>query len=195
VPCGHNQRIPAFPGWAVDQTSFREGTILLISQKMTKGVTATVSAPNTSFLIRFKIVGNDRQMVMHEPGKGEGKRLAADNDVPPHHEHAEQDQDQGHNQSPDGHSGQQEQDKRNQVTQTVLQHKNFDKVFVEHDIPENIPGFHRGVPPENNIQQFQGDRRHQETEEVFRCLGHHIHFHPGDNRDRLIAPAPWPGSP
>ena len=46
-----------------------------------------------------------------------------------------------------------------------------------------------GVAAEDDVQQFQGDGRHQEAQQVLGGLGHDIHLHPGNHGDALVTPA------
>ena len=131
-----------------------------------------LSAPPKPFLKRFPVMGNDRQMVMHVTGKGQGERLAADHHVPPHHEHAEQHQQDAEDRPPDGQPGDQKQDERDQVADAVLHDKYVIEIALVDDAAEHVPGLDGRVSPEDQVQKFEADGEDQErTAGILRSSG------------------------
>ena len=95
--------------------------------------------PEEPLLQRLPGVGDDGQQVVHVARQGERERLPADDDVPAHHEDAEQDQgDAGHGPL-DAQPRDEQQDERHEVADAVLQHEHLpelvavDRAF--HDVP------------------------------------------------------------
>ena len=95
-----------------------------------KGRDENEKRPDQAFLEGLPIMRDDRQVVVHEPGEGEREGLAADDDVPPHHEHAEQHQQHAEHRSADRQPGQQEQDERDEVADAVLQDEDIVEILA-----------------------------------------------------------------
>jgi hypothetical protein len=55
-----------------------------------KGHSEDAQSAEQAFLEGLPVMGHDRKMIVHESGKGQGECLAADHHIPPHHEHAEE---------------------------------------------------------------------------------------------------------
>lgn len=56
-----------------------------------KGEGSDQECTEETFFKGLIVMGNDGQVVMQITGKSEGKRLAADHHIPPHHEDPEKD--------------------------------------------------------------------------------------------------------
>src|SRR5512143_2698648 len=93
----------------------------------------------------LKVMRYHRELVVHEPGKRERERLAADDDVPAHHEHPEQHQHGDEHRAPDGQPRQQQEYERQEVAYPVLQDEYVEEVLAVDDLPEDVPGLDRGV--------------------------------------------------
>ena len=80
-----------------------------------------------TLLERLQVVRDYREVVVHETVERKRERLAADDDVPPHHEHPEQDQYRDEEGPPDRNAGEQQKDERDQVADAVLKDEYFKK--------------------------------------------------------------------
>jgi len=95
--------------------------------------------PEEPFLEGLHILRNDRQGILHEAAEGGGEGLAADNDIPAHHEDADQNEDGGENCSAHCQPRPEEEDKGDEVAEAVLEDKDFDEVLFVDAVAEDIP--------------------------------------------------------
>ncbi len=59
------------------------------------------------FFKSFQVLGDKGEVVMHVPGKSEGKGLPSDDDIPPHHENPKKYQGEGQQGPANGNPGDQ----------------------------------------------------------------------------------------
>ena len=92
-----------------------------------------------AFFVRFPIMRDKRKVIVHEPGKGQRKCLAADHDIPPHHKNSEKDQ-YGTDHNPFyGRARDQEKRKRYKVAHSILQDEYIEEILAVNYAPQNIP--------------------------------------------------------
>ena len=82
-----------------------------------------------ALLESHQAVGDDGQQVGHISGKSEGKGLSPDDDIPPHHEDAEDDQNQSQYSPFDGEIPDCQKTEGDNVSQEILENENGDKIL------------------------------------------------------------------
>ncbi len=78
-------------------------------------------------------------MILHETGEGGRESLAADDDVPAHHEDTHQHQQGADQRPPDRQPRSQEDDEGDEVSQPVLKNEDLEKVPLVDDAAEDVP--------------------------------------------------------
>lgn len=100
---------------------------------------------------------DNRHMVFHEPGKGQGKRLPTDDDVPAHHEDPEEDQQTGEAGPTGTEARQKKENEREDVADSVLEYEYFDEVLVVDDLANDVPRLDRRIAAKNDVEEFEGN--------------------------------------